>query len=155
MVISCAFRFVIQFGLFLAFLGVFIARGAHVQPTLWVLFAPVLVVQMGLLGLGFGIAVSSLTTRYRDLTNLVGFGVQLWMFATPVVYPLSQIPDRYRLAYSLNPMVSVVESFREMFLGTSALTPQIVALSITGTFIALFIALVLFSRVERTFMDTV
>jgi lipopolysaccharide transport system permease protein len=89
------------------------------------------------------------------LSLVVTFGVQLWMYATPVVYPLSQIPGQYRYLFVLNPMVAVVEGFRLAFLGVSSLTPQFVVASLVMTLILLLAGLALFSRVEKTFMDTV
>ncbi len=154
-VISNLFKFLIQFGLFLCFLVYFLVRGSSISPGISVLMLPLLVAQMAVLGLGCGILISSLTTKYRDLTLLVAFGVQLWMYATPVVYPLSQVPEQYRNLYALNPMVAVVEGFRQAFLGTGSLTPQIVGISVLGTGILLLVGLVLFSRVEKTFMDTI
>jgi lipopolysaccharide transport system permease protein len=149
------FKFLIQFVLFLIFLIYYYQQGATLNPNLGVLALPFLILQMAFLGIGCGILVSSLTTKYKDLSLVVTFGVQLWMYATPVVYPLSQIPEKYRSVFALNPMVAVVEGFRGAFLGTSALTPQYVATSLLVTLTLLFIGLVLFSRVEKTFMDTV
>jgi len=154
-VISNVFKFLIQFGLFLGFLVYFMLAGSSVALNWGAMFLPLLIAQMAVMGLGFGIVISSLTTRWRDLTLLVAFGVQLWMYATPVVYPLSQIPEQYRAVYALNPMVAIVESFRQIFLGTSSVTPQIVATSLAVTLVLLFAGLVLFSRVEKTFMDTI
>jgi lipopolysaccharide transport system permease protein len=154
-VISSVFKFLIQFGLFAAVLIYAFVKGAPVHLTLWSLVLPILVLQMALIGLGSGILVSSMTTRYRDLTLLVAFGAQLWMYATPVVYPLSQIPEQWRTLYSLNPMAAIVESFRMAFLGTSCLEPMYVAVSWLSTLVILFCGLVLFSRIEKNFMDTV
>ena len=115
---------------------------------------PFLLVAMGLLGLGAGITVSSLTTKYRDLGRLVTFGVQLMLYATPVIYPLSSIPDKYRWLINLNPMSAIIESFRAMFLGGEV--PWLgLANSAIITAIILGIGIVLFNRVEKTFMDTV
>jgi lipopolysaccharide transport system permease protein len=154
-IISNGLKFAIQFGLFLCFLAYFYWKGASVGPTIWVLALPFVVIQMALLSLGCGILVSSMTTRYRDLANVVGFGVQLWMYATPVVYPLSQIPEKYRNLYALNPMVAVVETFRLGFIGSSAVDFRQVIVSAVVTLGILVCGLVMFSRVERTFMDTV
>jgi len=154
-VISNGLKFAIQFGLFLCFLAYFWWKGASVGLTLWVLALPFVVLQMALLSLGCGILVSSMTTRYRDLAHVVAFGVQLWMYATPVVYPLSQIPEQYRNWYALNPMVAVVETFRLGFIGSSAIEFRQVIISAVVTLGLLVWGLVLFSRVERTFMDTV
>ena len=101
-VLTNLLRFSIQFALFLVFLTYFRLSGAEVSFSPWVAMLPLLILQMALLGLGFGILISSLTTKYRDLTFLVTFGVQLWMYATPVIYPVSLIPDRWRFLMVLN-----------------------------------------------------
>ncbi len=154
-VISKGMQFAIQFVLFLCFLGYFFLKGASVGMTAWVGYFPVLVLQMALLSLGCGILVSSMTTKYRDLVLVVNFGVQLWMYATPIVYPLSQIPEQYRSWYVLNPVVAIVEVFRLGFIGSSAIEPRHLLLSAAVTFGLLLCGLLMFSRVERTFMDTV
>ena len=110
---------------------------------------------MATLGLGCGIIISSLTTKYRDLAQLVGFGVQLWMFLTPIVYPSSIIPDKWRWCIALNPMTPVVESFRFIFLGVGDVNGWSLLISaLVATFIML-VGVVLFSRIEKNFMDTV
>ena len=147
--------FFIQFLLFLGFLFYFYLRGASIHPSAWMLLTPFLLVQMGVLGLGIGILVSSLTTRYRDLTFVVGFGTQLWMYATPIVYPLSQIPERWQWLYALNPMSSVIETFRYAFLGSGSVNLQHLAVSVGMTVFIFCTGLVLFSRIEKSFMDTV
>lgn len=153
--ISSMIAFGIQFALFLAFLAYFKLRGSPVDPNAWLLAAPILVGLMGALGLGFGVIVSSLTTRYRDLSNLVAFGVQLLMYATPVVYPLSAVPQGYRLLVQLNPMSSLVEAFRFGFLGAGTVSLGHLAYSVAFTLAVLIVGVLLFNRVERTFMDTV
>jgi lipopolysaccharide transport system permease protein len=154
-VISNILKFAIQFALFLCFLGIYYFRGAAIQPNWLIVALPLIVLQMGLLGIGCGILVSSLTTKYRDLALVVGFGMQLWMFATPVVYPLSRIPQRYQAYFVLNPMTSVIESFRQAFLGVSSLNPTYVVMGWLITLAFLFGGIVLFNRIEKTFMDTV
>ncbi|HET6638432.1 MAG TPA: ABC transporter permease [Gemmatimonadota bacterium] len=153
--ISSMIAFGIQFALFLAFLVYFRFRGSPVDPNAWMLAAPIVVLLMGALGLGFGIIVSSLTTRYRDLSNLVTFGVQLLMYATPIVYPLSEVPDGYRLLVLLNPMSSLVEAFRFGFLGAGTVSFGHLAYSFVFTLVILICGVLLFNRVERNFMDTV
>ncbi len=147
--------FVIQFLLFLCFMLYFWASGAAIRPNLWVLLTPLLILMMAGLGLGFGIIVSSLTTRYRDLRFLVTFGVQLWMYATPVIYPVSSIPERYRILIQANPITPLVEAFRYAFLGAGA--PNLLNLLYSGGFmlVVLTIGILLFNRIEATFMDTV
>jgi lipopolysaccharide transport system permease protein len=154
-VITNLLTFTIQFVLFLIVMTFFYLKGSAVRPNYWVLFTPVLLIQMAALGLGFGILVSSLTTKYRDLTFVVSFGVQLWMYATPVVYPMSQIPERWKWAYALNPMAAVVEVFRFAFLGAGSVQAWQLGLSLFMTFLVLMAGIVLFSRVGKTFMDTV
>ena len=145
----------IQFCLFLGFYFYFMWKGAAVEPTLWVFFIPILVMQMALGGLGTGILISSLTTKYKDLRFAMGFMIQLWMYATPVVYPLSQVPDWLRPYYVLNPMVAVVESFRHAFFGVSSVRASDIIISWLIILVLLFAGIVLFSRIEKTFMDTV
>lgn len=154
-VISKIAQFAIQFTLFIAFYAYFISAGSAIVPNLWVLALPLLLMQMALLGLGTGILISSLTTKYRDLNFAVGFGVQLWMYATPIVYPLSQIPERFHKFFSLNPMTAIIETFRYAFFGKSAITALDMAISWAVTLCILLVGMVLFNRVEKIFMDTV
>jgi len=154
-VITNLLTFAIQFGLFLVFLIYFYLQGATIQPNVWILLLPLLLVQMAALGLGTGILISSLTTKYRDLAFALGFGVQLWMYATPIVYPLSQIPAQWQWLFALNPMTAVIETFRYAFLGSGAIQPWVLGVSLSMTILILAIGIVLFSRVEKTFMDTI
>ena len=133
------------------------ATGSGVTFTLWVLAVPFVVLEVMLLGLGVGIIVSSLTTKYRDLAIAVGFGVQLWMYASPVVYPLSMLDNspRLRVLVQLNPMTSPIEIFRMATLGTGTVTTFGIVYSLIFTAAALVLGVVLFSRIEKTFMDTV
>lgn len=147
--------FAIQFLLFLCFLFYFYLRGADIHPSAWILLIPLLLAQMGILGLGVGILVSSLTTKYRDLNFVVGFGTQLWMYATPIVYPMSQIPERWQWLYALNPMASIIETFRYAFLGSGSVNTQHLAISAGMTILIFSVGSVLFSRIEKSFMDTV
>ena len=154
-VITGLLQFIIQFVIFLGFLLYYWSQGAQVAPTIMVFALPLLLLQMAILGLGMGVLISSLVTKYRDLTFAMGFAVQLWMYITPVVYPLAQVPEQYRIFYVLNPMVSIVESFRGAFLGVSTIEPNHILISIMVTLGIFFIGVVLFSRIEKTFMDTV
>ena len=154
-VISYIFKFIIQFTIFLVFLFYYYQQGAPVHPNLGGLALPLILIQMAVLGIGCGLIVSSLTTKYRDLSLVVSFGVQLWMFATPVVYPLSQIPEKYRIYFALNPMTSVVEGFRAAFLGTGALSATYYLLGVLVTLAIFFVGIVLFNRIEKTFVDTI
>jgi len=153
--ISSLFAFMIQFALLLAMLGWEVIRTGTLRAGPGLLLVPLLVLQMGLLGLGCGIVISSLTTRYRDLANLVAFGVQLWMFATPVVYPASRVPARWEWLQMVNPMAPVVESFRFLILGAGTVTAAQILTSALTTLAVLGGGVVLFSRIEKSFMDTV
>jgi lipopolysaccharide transport system permease protein len=148
-------KFGIQLILFLGFYFYFIASGSPIRPNLLVLLLPVLVFQMAVLSLGSGILVSSLTTKYRDLTYVMSFAVQLWMYASSVVIPASSIPERYLPIYMLNPMASIVELFRCIFLGRGVVDVVYVSISWAVTLVVLLGGIILFSRVEKSFMDTV
>jgi len=153
--ISNLVTFAIQFAFLLAFMGIFAWRGAAIHPNAWVLLTPLLLLMMAGLGLGFGIIVSSLTTKYRDLRFLVTFGVQLLMYATPVIYPLSSISGRFRLLILANPMTSILETFRHAFLGSGEINPLHLLYSFGFMLLVMALGTVIFNRVEQTFMDTV
>jgi lipopolysaccharide transport system permease protein len=154
-VISNFISFAIRLGIFLLFLVYFIISGAKIYPTWWILSLPLLALIMALMGLGFGIIISSLTTKYRDLQQLVGFGVQLLMYATPVIYPLSTIDGVWHWVILANPMTPVVEVFRLAFLGVSAIDPIWLLYSAVFTGVVLLTGALVFNHVENTFMDTV
>ena len=147
--------FAIQFVLFLVFMVFFGIRGSAIHPNSWILLTPLLLLQMGALGLGLGILISSLTTKYRDLSFVLGFGVQLWMYATPIVYPMSQVPERWQWIYALNPVAAIVETFRFAFLGSGSVNLCRLGVSVVITVMLLMFGIVTFSRVEKTFLDTV
>jgi lipopolysaccharide transport system permease protein len=153
--ISNLITFSIQFGFFLAFMAFFAIRGSILRPNWWILFSPVLVLMMAGLGLGFGIIVSALTTKYRDLRFLVQFGIQLLMYATPVIYPVSAIPPRYQMLILANPMTSIVEGFRYAFLGSGSIHPMGLLYSFGVMVVVIVLGTMIFNRVEATFMDTV
>lgn len=146
--------FAIQFIMFVIFLTVYWFRG-EVHPNIYFLMIPILTLHMAMLSLGTGIIISALTTKYRDLKMLVGFGTQLWMYATPVAYDIGIIPDKYMFLYMLNPMTPIINTFRYAFLGLGTFDIKYYIISWVTTLIILFVGIVLFSRVEKTFMDTV
>jgi lipopolysaccharide transport system permease protein len=154
-VITNLLTFIIQFAVFLCLLLFFYLRGAAIKPNALIFFVPFLILQMGVLGLGFGVLVSSLTTKYRDFSFFVSFGVQLWMYATPIVYPLSQIPERWQWLYALNPMAAVIGAFRYAFLGAGSVRPLHLVTSLAVTVVVLIFSIMLFRRVEKKFMDTI
>jgi lipopolysaccharide transport system permease protein len=153
--ISSLISFGIRLGVLLVFLVYFLLSGAAIQPNLWILLLPILILIMAGLGLGLGIIVSSLTTKYRDLQQLVGFGVQLLMYATPVIYPLSSVQGVWRWVLMANPMTGVIEVFRLGFLGTSSLEPICLLYSSAFMMVILLVGILVFHHVETTFMDTV
>jgi len=156
LVISGMIKFGIQFALFLAFAVFYWAQRAGVHPNAAIALTPVLLLLMAGLSLGAGIIVSALTTRYRDLQQLVAFGVQLMMFATPVVYPLSMIGGgSFRWLILANPMTPIVETFRYAYLGSGTFDVAYLCYSAGFTAAILLLGIVLFNHVERTFMDTV
>ena len=149
-------HFGIQFILVLVFLVIYICTGevTPVYSMLWIV--PVVVLQLGLMGLGLGIMVSSMTTKYRDLSILVTFGVQLLMYATPVVYPLSQLEDGIlKTLILINPVTMPMELYRYALLGQGAIEPLYLGISWVFTIVVLIGGIMIFNKVERTFMDTV
>ena len=155
-VISSMIKFAIQFALFLAFLIFYWIEGPAIHPNAAIALTPLLLLLMAGLSLGPGIIVSALTTRYRDLQQLVAFGVQLMMFATPVVYPLSMIGGgSFRWLILANPMTPIIETFRNAYLGRGVFDVGYLCYSAAFTLVVLFVGIMLFNRVERTFMDTV
>ncbi len=153
--ISNLITLAIQFLFFLAFVIFFALGGSVIRPNWWILITPLLVVIMAGLGLGFGIMISSLTTKYRDLRFLVQFGVQLLMYVTPVIYPVSTFPEKYQWIIKLNPMTPIVEIFRYAFLGAGSVSPVDLLYSFGFMVVVVAIGTVMFNRVEATFMDTV
>ena len=154
-VISNLVRFLIQFALFLGVWIYYLATTDTLHPNAHILLTPVLILMMGLLALGFGMIFSSLTTKYRDLVFLLTFGIQLLMYATPVIYPLSSISGEYKWIILANPMSSIVETFRYGFLGSGSFSwPQLgYSLGFSGAI--LLLGTIIFNRVERSFTDTV
>ena len=149
----------IQFGFFLVAWAVFLfIPGYEMHPGWEIALLPVLLAQLALLALGCGVIISALTTKYRDLSMLVSFGVQLWMYATPVAYSAAMFKEgRWDFLYWCNPTCPIIEALRYAFLGPAAaqFRPGMWGLSWITTFVILFIGVLLFSRVEKTFMDTV
>ena len=153
--ISSLITFGIQFAIFLLALGWNWFSTGHLSANGWVALTPLFLFMLAGYSLGGGIIVSALTTRYRDLANLVGFGVQLMMYATPVIYPASAVPEKYRWLAQLNPLTPVIEGIRFAFLGSGSLNLSHLATSFCVMLAILTIGLMLFTHVERTFMDTV
>lgn len=154
-VITGLIDFAVHVFLFSIFWLYFYFNGADIRISWIICLIPLLIVQIAALGLGCGIIVSSLTTKYRDLTLLVGFGVSLWMYISPVIYSTASLSPKLRALCMLNPMAPIVEMFRFAFLGAGDVSFGYWGISMGVTLIILFIGVALFSKVERTFMDTV
>jgi len=154
-ILSNLIGFALQLLLFIGFFGYYRLTGVAVGVTGWIVYTPFLILHMAALALGVGIIISSLTTKYRDLRFLISFGVQLWMYATPVVYPNSVIPERWKWLVTLNPMATIVETFRHAFLGSGTVEPGQLGVSLLITLSLFLIGVMLFSRIEKSVMDTV
>jgi len=155
-IISNLLRFGIQLGLFIAVYLYFLITGTDVCPNWAILIVPVLIFMMAGLGMGFGILVSSFTTKYRDLTILFGFVVSLWMYATPIVYPISMVTNEtLRTIIMLNPMTSIIEAFKYATLGQGYFSWGALGYSFAFMCILLVLGIVTFNKVQRSFMDTV
>ena len=153
--ISGLARMSIQFIVFFSFYAYFVMEGFELRPSIWVILVPVLLLQCALLGIGVGVLLSSFTTKYRDLNFIFSFFVQAWMYASPVVYPISVIPEKYHLLISINPMVGLIESVREILFGVSSLSVEYVLIGVAVNIIFLVIGILIFYRVEKNFLDTV
>jgi len=154
-IISNMVRFGIQLLLFLAFAGYYALQGAALHPNSYMLLFPVLIILTAALGLGAGMIISALTTKYRDLSFLVGFGMQLLMYATTVIYPLASAPAQYKWLIIANPMTSIIETFRYGFFGKGSFSWGMLAYSAGLSIVFLLLGMVVFTRVERNFVDTV
>lgn len=154
-VITNLISFAIQLIAFLVFWMIYLVGGNSIHPNWGLILIPLLLLQMAMLSLGFGVIISALTTKYRDLAMLVSFGVQLWMYATPVAYSSTLIPEKWIGLYMLNPMTPIIETFRYGFLGVGTINVTYSLISWGITLLILVVGVLLFNKVEKTFMDTV
>ena len=158
-VISNLMRFGVQFVLFILMILYFVLfkEEANVHPNVWMLITPYLMLLIALLTLGLGMIFSALTTKYRDFTVLIGFGIQLAMYATPILFPLSEVPGWAELYVKLNPLTSIFEIFRYAYLGkdVGVLDLGMLLYSTIFTVVTLIIGVLTFNKVQRSFMDTV
>jgi len=156
--ISNLVGFSIQFLFFCcayAYYKFFTDFGPHLTVGPWILLFPVLIIHMAMIGLGVGLIISALTAKYRDLVHVTSLVVQLWMYATPVIYPLSRIPEKWRWVSELNPMTAVVEALRQGFLNSGHVTPASYGVSLATSIAVLLVGILLYQRMARTFVDTV
>ncbi len=148
-------RFAVQFLLFIFVLIFYLVKGANIHLTFAVALFPLLIILMAGMGLGLGMIISAMTTKYRDLSFLITFGVQLLMYATTVIYPLSAAPEKYRWLISANPMTSIIETFRYGFLGKGTFSWYSLSYTTMVTFLLVFFGTIIFNKVEKNFIDTV
>ena len=154
--LSNLISFGIQIVMFCVIAAIFALLGlAEIHISIYVLLLPILILQLMMLSTGVGIIISSLTTKYRDLAMLVGFGLQLWQYLTPIAYGLALIPEKYMGLYMLNPVTPVVTTMRLAFFGSGYFDWTWYGLSLIVTFAVFFLGLIMFNRIEKTFMDTV
>jgi len=154
-VVSNLVRFGVQMCLMLIMMFYFWTQNAAFHVTYSIIFFPFLVLLMALLGLGMGLIITAMTTKYRDLTFLVTFGVQLLMYGTTVIYPLSAAPEKYKRIIELNPMTGIIEAFRYAFLGKGEFTAWSIGYSVVVTVIVLFLGIIIFNKTEKNFVDTI
>ncbi len=155
---SCFIAFFVQLAVFFCVWGyfkLFEPYGANLQLGWSLALLPLLIAQMAALGLGVGLILSSITAKYRDLVQLTGFLMSIWMYATPIIYPLSSIPEQWRWAVNLNPMTAIVELTRVIFVQVGSVTPASYGLSLGITAAVLTFGVLIYQRMARTFVDTV
>lgn len=155
LVVSGLIKFGVQFLIFISVLFFYLITTDTVHPNSYLLLTPVLVFLMAILALGLGMIISSMTTKYKDLSFVISFGIQLFMYATPVVYPLSTLSEQYKSILLLNPLTGIFECFRFAFLGTGDFQVSMLIYSAVVSFIILAIGIVVFNKVEKSFIDTV
>lgn len=154
-VVSNLVKFGVQFLLFIVVMIFYAVKGTDFHPTWAIALFPVIIILMAALGLGTGMIISAMTTKYRDLAFLVTFGIQLLMYATTVIYPLSAAPESYKWLIEINPMTSLIETFRYGFLGKGSFSWHSFGYSATVTFTLLVFGIIIFNKVEKNFVDTV
>ena len=154
-VVSGLMRFAVQFGLFIAVVLYFTFVQKSIHPNIWILATPYLLFLMASFAMGLGMIFSSLTTKYKDLVFLLSFGIQLFMYATPVVYSITSIPLKYKWIIQANPLTGIFECFRYAYLGSGNFEPFSLIVSTGIISVLVFIGILIFNKVEKSFMDTV
>jgi lipopolysaccharide transport system permease protein len=154
-VISNLFKFGIQLAMFILLIIYYYIIGAKFQFSYFILLFPIIVLYMAMIGLGLGMIISALTTKYRDLSFLITFGVQLFMYVTPVIYPLSNFPNKFKFLIKLNPLTGIIELFKRGFLGTGYFTFNLFIYSTISSLVILFLGVIIFNKVEKNFIDIV
>ncbi|GAA4039614.1 ABC transporter permease [Flavobacterium chungnamense] len=158
MPLSIIFSGLLKFGVqFLLFIAVvfYYSFTNQIQPNLWILMTPLLILLMAGFALGLGMIFSSMTTKYKDLSFLLAFGIQLYMYATPVVYPISEMPEKYRWIVDANPLTGIFECFRYGYLGAGHFEPSSLIYTSLFVVVLLFVGVITFNKVEKGFMDSI
>ena len=153
-VISNLMKFGVQFLLFICFVIYFTLQN-QIQPNNWIMMTPLIIVLMALISMGIGLILSSMTTKYKDLNQLISFGVQLFMYATPVIYPSSSVPSAYQWVVELNPLVGLFDYMRFAYLGVGEFTILDLVYPSIFSIVILAIGVLVFNKTQKTFMDTV
>jgi lipopolysaccharide transport system permease protein len=153
-VISNLMKFGVQFLLFVCFVGYFTLQN-QIHPNSWILLTPLIIVLMALISMGIGLILSSMTTKYKDLNQLIGFGVQLFMYATPVIYPSSSVPSTYQWVVELNPLVGLFDYMRFAYLGVGTFSISDLIYPSVFSIVILALGVLVFNKTQKTFMDTV
>ncbi len=145
----------IQFLMLIGFYIYFLTGGVELHPNLWLLAIPLFLLQLGALGVGFGVIISSMTTKYRDLKQLLSFGMQLWMYCSAIVYPLSKVPEKWMGVFTLNPVVPIIAMFRFALFGDGICPVQSWLISLGVSIVMLLLGIVIFNHNERNFIDVI
>ena len=153
-VISNLMKFFVQFLLFIGFVIYFTLQD-QITPNNWILLTPFIIILMALISMGIGLILSAMTTKYKDLNHLIGFGIQLFMYATPVIYPSSSVPENYAWIVNLNPLVGLFDYMRYAYLGVGSFSLQTLVYPILFSIGILFLGVLIFNKTQKTFMDTV
>lgn len=153
-VISNLMKFFVQFLLFIGFV-IYFTMQDQISPNNWILLTPFIIILMALISMGIGLILSAMTTKYKDLNHLIGFGIQLFMYATPVIYPSSSVPENYAWIVNLNPLVGLFDYMRYAYLGVGSFSLQTLVYPILFSIGILFLGVLIFNKTQKTFMDTV
>lgn len=153
-VISNLMKFFVQFLLFIGFV-IYFTMQDQISPNNWILLTPFIIILMALISMGIGLILSAMTTKYKDLNHLIGFGIQLFMYATPVIYPSSSVPENYAWIVNLNPLVGLFDYMRYAYLGVGSFSLQTLVYPMLFSIGILFLGVLIFNKTQKTFMDTV
>lgn len=153
-VISNLMKFGVQFLLFICFI-VYYSMNNQIAPNSWILLTPIIILLMALISMGIGLILSSMTTKYKDLNQLIGFGVQLFMYATPVIYPSSSVPENFKWVLDWNPLVGLFNYMRFAYLGIGSFSINDIVYPTIFSIFILMTGILVFNKTQKTFMDTV